>query len=94
MGPSPFYSNNGNRFYVCFIDDFSKFVWLFPMATKSAVVSTFLQFQAHVEKNFDRKTKPFNQIEEGNFGLSILFCLAKEYLIEYLTLTPNNNKVL
>jgi hypothetical protein len=41
-GPSHFPSNNGNRYYVCFIDDFIKFVWLFPIATKSAVASTFL----------------------------------------------------
>jgi hypothetical protein len=56
-GPSPFYSNNGHRYYVCFIDDFSKFVWLFPLATKSDVVSTFHKFQTHVEKLFARKIK-------------------------------------
>ena len=56
-GPSPFYSNNGNWYYVCFIDDFSKFVWLFPIATKSVVTSIFLKFRAHVEKLFDKKIK-------------------------------------
>ncbi|KAL4035670.1 hypothetical protein IC575_004375 [Cucumis melo] len=30
-GPSPIISSNGNRYYVSFIDKFSKFTWLFPI---------------------------------------------------------------
>jgi hypothetical protein len=66
-GPSPFYSINRNRYYVCFIDDFSKFIWLFPLATKSSVASTFLQFQTHVEKLFDRKIKSIQSDWGGEF---------------------------
>jgi hypothetical protein len=66
-GPSPFPSNNGNRYYVSFIDDFSKFVWLFPIATKSAVTSIFIQFQKHVENLFDRKIKAVQSDWGGEF---------------------------
>jgi hypothetical protein len=66
-GPSPFPSNNGNRYYVCFIDDFSKFVWLFPIATKSVVTSIFIQFQKHVENLFDRKIKVVQSDWGGEF---------------------------
>lgn len=34
-GPSPLLSINGNRFFVLFIDDFTKFVWIYFLPTKS-----------------------------------------------------------
>lgn len=66
-GPSLFPSNNGKRYYVCFIDDFSKFYWLFPLAAKSEVTSTFLLFQKHVEKLFDQKIKAIQSNWGGEF---------------------------
>jgi len=66
-GPSPFPSINGKHYYVCFIDDFSKFTWLFPITTKSEVLSTFLLFQKHVEKLFDRKIKAIQSDWGGEF---------------------------
>jgi len=56
-GPSPSPSINGKRYYVCFVDDFDKFTWLFPMAAKSEASTLFLSFQMHVEKLFDCKIK-------------------------------------
>jgi len=52
---------------VCFIDDFSKFVCLFPIPTKSPVTSIFLQFQKHVEKLFERKIKAIQFDWGGEF---------------------------
>jgi len=66
-GPSPFLSNNGNRYYVCFVDDFSKFIWLFPISAKSEVTTKFLQFQRHVENLFDHKIKSIQSDWGGEF---------------------------
>jgi hypothetical protein len=41
-GPAPITSINGTRYYVSFIDDFSKFTWFFPLKHKSQVLSTFM----------------------------------------------------
>jgi hypothetical protein len=49
-GPAPKLSYNGNRYYVCFVDDFSKFIWLFPITFKSDVYKIFLKFQLFVER--------------------------------------------
>jgi len=43
-GPSPILSNNGARFYVIFVDHFSKFTWLYPIACKSDVFTIFPKF--------------------------------------------------
>jgi hypothetical protein len=59
--PSLFPSINRKHYY---LDDFSKFTWLFPIAVKSKVTSIFLQFQKHVEKLFECKIKDI----QSNFG--------------------------
>jgi hypothetical protein len=49
-GPSPFCVGR-NRFYVSFIDDYSKFVWLYPLKNKSEVFQKFNEFQNLVESS-------------------------------------------
>ncbi|KAJ4749591.1 polyprotein [Rhynchospora pubera] len=51
-GPSPILSSNGFRYYVIFVDDFSKFSWIYFMANKSDVLSIFSGFKAQVENLF------------------------------------------
>jgi hypothetical protein len=58
-GPSPFLSVNGNKYYVCFVNDFSKFTWLYPITAKSDVLAIFQKFKLHVERFFDTKIKAF-----------------------------------
>lgn len=48
-------SVNGFKYYVSFIDDYSKFTWLFPLKYKSEVEKVLYQFQAHVERLLNRK---------------------------------------
>ena len=43
-GPSPICSINGRRYYVSFVDHFSKFTWLFPIKLKSDVMNVFKVF--------------------------------------------------
>jgi histone deacetylase 1/2 len=43
-------SAGGFKYYVSFIDDFSKFVWFYPIKTKAEVFPIFTQFQSLVER--------------------------------------------
>jgi hypothetical protein len=43
------------KYYVTFIDDYSKFTWIFWLKRKSEVFQKFLEFHNHVEKLFDKK---------------------------------------
>jgi hypothetical protein len=43
------------KYYVSFIDDYSKFIWLYLLRSKSEVYKYFLEFQRLVERQFDRK---------------------------------------
>jgi histone deacetylase 1/2 len=44
-----------NKYYVTFIDDFSKFTWIYMIKNKSDVFQRFHDFQHHVGRLFDRK---------------------------------------
>jgi hypothetical protein len=45
------------KYYVSFIDDFSKFTWIYLIKHKSEVIQCFSDFQNLVERLFDRKIK-------------------------------------
>jgi hypothetical protein len=46
---------NGNRFYVSFIDAYSRYTWFYPIQAKFDVMPTFLQFQTMVERLLNSK---------------------------------------
>jgi histone deacetylase 1/2 len=53
-GPAP--SSVGRfTYYVSFIDDFSKFSWIYLLKKKSDVFQIFQNFQKLVERQFDKK---------------------------------------
>jgi hypothetical protein len=53
-GPAP-ESVGRYKYYVSFIDDFSKFTWIFLIKHKSEVFHKFHEFQTLAERLFDRK---------------------------------------
>lgn len=48
-------SSKGFRYYVSFIDDFSRFCWVYLLKFKSDVETVFYNFQNHVERLLNRK---------------------------------------
>ncbi|CAJ2673543.1 unnamed protein product [Trifolium pratense] len=61
---SPVLSSGGHRYYVLFLDDFTDFLWTFPISNKSQVHSIFLQFRAYITTQFEREIKCF-QCDNG-----------------------------
>jgi len=57
MGLSPTLSINKNRYYVSFVDAFSRFTWVLPIQSKSNVMPIFLKFQGMVEHLLNSKIK-------------------------------------
>lgn len=64
----PFHpSVSGFRYYVVFVDDFSRFTWLYPLYAKSEVYSKFLEFKVFVEKQFSTCLKVFRTDGGGEY---------------------------
>jgi hypothetical protein len=66
-GPSPALPHNKNHYYVSFVDDYSKFIWVFPIQRKSDMLTVFQKFQNHVERMFFCKLISIQTDGEGEF---------------------------
>jgi histone deacetylase 1/2 len=51
----PFFSSNGYRYFVIFVNAHTKYIWYYPFVAKSDVYSIFHQFQTLVERQFSLK---------------------------------------
>jgi hypothetical protein len=56
-GPSPITSINGYKYYLVFVDHFTRYTWLYPLKSKIDVASIFPQFHTKVETLFSHKVK-------------------------------------
>ena len=56
-GPSPVASLGGSRYYITFIDDSSRKVWVYFLKNKSDIFETFKKWKAMVETETGLKVK-------------------------------------
>ena len=66
-GSSLVISHTGNRYYVLFIDDFTRYTWLYPLKLKSDVFQAFIDFQHRIEQQFNQKIVNFQSDWGGEF---------------------------
>jgi hypothetical protein len=66
-GPSPVCSRTGNKYYISFLDAYSRYTWLFPISHKNDAISVFIQFQRYVERFFNLKIKSVQTDWGGEF---------------------------
>ncbi|PKU86422.1 Retrovirus-related Pol polyprotein from transposon TNT 1-94 [Dendrobium catenatum] len=70
-GPSPSLSFNGFRFYVIFVYDFTRFMWLYLLQTKAEVFTKFQQFCALVNTKFNSKIQTLRTDGGGEYNSSV-----------------------
>ncbi|KAJ0494958.1 putative RNA-directed DNA polymerase [Helianthus annuus] len=58
-GPSPIPSTDGYLYYVVFVDDFSRFTWLYPLKFKSDFYNILVTFLNFVHNQFECNVKIF-----------------------------------
>lgn len=66
-GPSPVVSSQGFKYYVIFIDNFSRFAWFYPLKLKSDFFSVFVRFQSLVENQYQHRIGQFQCDGGGEF---------------------------
>ena len=88
-------SLSGCRYYVIFIDDFTRFCWMFPISNKSDVYSTFVEFKLLVEKQFHSTIDNFKAIMVVNIILLSLnsFLMTMVFFIDCHVLIHLNKMV-
>ncbi|KAK9144280.1 hypothetical protein Sjap_004183 [Stephania japonica] len=66
-GPSPVTSINGFNYYIHFMDDCTRFTWLYPLRLKSDAVKAFIHFKTMVENQFQTTIKRVQSDWGGEF---------------------------
>jgi hypothetical protein len=66
-GPSPVCSRSGHKYYIFFLDAYSRYTWLFPISHKNDALPIFLQFQKYVKQYFNLKIKIVQSDWGGEF---------------------------
>jgi transposase InsO family protein len=64
---SPIASITGFKYYVAFIDDFSRYTWIYPLHQKSETFHTFVKFKDLVENQFSTKIKQLQSDGGGEY---------------------------
>ncbi|PKU80692.1 Retrovirus-related Pol polyprotein from transposon TNT 1-94 [Dendrobium catenatum] len=88
-GPAPTVSNSGYTYYVIFVDDHTRFTWLFPMRHKSEVVHIFTDFKTKVETLTSRKIKCLRTDGGGEYMNTSLASLLRTNGITHQSSCPH-----
>ena len=95
-GPSPTIFVDGFRYYVSFMDECTRFTWIFPMRNKREVYSIFVSFHAFLALSFLPIYAFFRVMVMMSTSIipSSKISLLKALFITYLVHTPLNRMVL
>jgi transposase InsO family protein len=89
FGPIKQASISGSKYMVTFIDDFSRYVWVFFMKEKSEALSKFKEFKEKVESELDKKVRCI-RTDNGREYVSREFdAYLKNYKIQRQLTCPN-----
>ena len=66
-GPLPVTSHGGSRYFVIFVDDFSRKIWIFLLKTKNQVFDKFKIFKLMIEKQMGKPVKFLRSDNGGEY---------------------------
>ncbi|KAJ9557506.1 hypothetical protein OSB04_012120 [Centaurea solstitialis] len=64
---SPLHSHDGLKYYVIFVDHFTKYIWFYPLKHKSDTKEVFIRFKALIEKYFEKSIKTIYSDNGGEY---------------------------
>lgn len=91
-GPSPTSSFNGFRYYLLFIDEFTKFTWIYPLKHKSEVTAKFILFHAYIQTQFNNTMKVLRTDNGGEYINNSLQTYLQSHDIVHQRTCPHTPK--
>lgn len=64
---SPVLSSTGHKYYVLFLDNYSNFLWTFPISQKFQVYPIFQKLRAYIKTEFQREIKTIQYDNGGEY---------------------------
>ena len=93
-GPANYTAIDGSKYYLIFVDHYTKYIWFYPMVTKSSVSIIFPHFKKFVETRFQKSIKTLYSDNGGEF-IALKSYLLHHGISHYTTApyTPQQNSV-
>jgi hypothetical protein len=66
-GPAPIQSSLGHKYFIIFVDDYTRYTWIYFLKAKNEVPSIFLQFEVMIRRQFNKKIKAFHFDWDGEY---------------------------
>lgn len=63
----PIYSHDGFKYYIIFVDHYTKYIWLYHLKQKSDTYNIFIRYKALVEKYFQLPLKTLYSDNGGEY---------------------------
>lgn len=95
-GSASINSINGFRYYAIFVDDYTRFTWIFPVRCKSELFTHFLTFKRLVENQFSKTIKVLRSDCGGEYlSINMKTFLSHHGIIHQTTCpyTPQQNGI-
>lgn len=75
-GPAPISTSDGFRYYVAFLDHFSRFSWIYPLRAKSDLYDVLVRFHKFVCNRFSSTIKVF----QSNGGTEFTSTRVRDFM--------------
>ena len=82
-GPPHVPSKDGFRYYVYFIDDFSRYTWIYPLKAKDQAFGIFLHFKIKVELQLRTSIKEVQSNWGGEYRSFAFFLHQQGILLQH-----------
>ena len=96
IGPMPITSMNGSRYLLNFIDDFSRYTWIFFIKKKSEVCEKFIELKALIENESSQKINILRSDNGGEYVNNYFLHICSQISIQVqhsIPYTPQQNDV-
>jgi transposase InsO family protein len=78
-GPSPVPTVTGSRYFVIFIDDFSRYTWIYLMKNRSEVLTIYRDFAKMVQTQYSKAIKAFRSDNAREYRQTYFSTILKHY---------------
>jgi transposase InsO family protein len=89
---SPALSTNGYKYYIIFVDDFSRYTWLIPLKHKSDALEQFVKFKCLTEIFFSLRIKQLQTDGGGEYSSSAFSKFLADHGIFHQTTCPHTSQ--
>lgn len=91
-GPFEVRSNEGNYYFLTFMDEFTKYMWIYLIERKSEVFTQLKKFKLHVEKQSGCKLKKLRTDGGGEYTSREFARFCNEESIKHEGVAPYTTK--